>query len=356
MYAYIDKLLLVLCCSIMLSPAKQPLESVIALLLAVTIGCLSLYLTHNLYYYILSGGYYILCIFFPTFSVFLPILYYDMFRRKGYFLLIVGIPLLVIYQGESSGRNVIALIILIVIAMMLSYKTEKIESLQHSFKMLRDNSTELTLRLKKANHELIDRQDYEIHLATLSERNRIAREIHDNVGHMLSRCLLQIGALLAITKDSATKEHLTGIKSTLSEAMTSIRSSVHDLHDETIDLHDVIISMTQHFSNYEITLDYDISPLIDSKVKYCFITTLKEALSNVVKHSNATKISITAREHPAFYQLLIHDNGINSTPIAEGGMGLDNMQERVRSLNGTLRVDSDANGFRIFISIPKALS
>ena len=44
-------------------------------------------------------------------------------------------------------------------------------------------------------------QDYEIYLATLKERNRIAREIHDNVGHMLTRSILQLGALSVINKD-----------------------------------------------------------------------------------------------------------------------------------------------------------
>ena len=46
-------------------------------------------------------------------------------------------------------------------------------------------------------------QDYEIHLATLKERNRIAREIHDNVGHLLSRSLLQTGALQVMNHDKA---------------------------------------------------------------------------------------------------------------------------------------------------------
>ena len=45
--------------------------------------------------------------------------------------------------------------------------------------------------LTQKNKDLLEKQDYEIHVATLKERNRIAREIHDNVGHMLSRSLLQ---------------------------------------------------------------------------------------------------------------------------------------------------------------------
>ena len=79
-------------------------------------------------------------------------------------------------------------------------------------------------------------QDYEIYLATLKERNRIAREIHDNVGHMLTRSILQLGALSVINKDETVGEAINDLSGTLNTAMTSIRSSVHDLHDDSIAL------------------------------------------------------------------------------------------------------------------------
>ena len=55
--------------------------------------------------------------------------------------------------------------------------------------------------LQEKNKNLMEKQDYEIYLATLRERNRIAREIHDNVGHMPSRSILQMGALITIHKE-----------------------------------------------------------------------------------------------------------------------------------------------------------
>lgn len=73
-------------------------------------------------------------------------------------------------------------------------------------------------------------------LQTLRERNRIAREIHDNVGHMLSRSILQMGALITIHKEEPLHGQLAGVGETLNQAMNSIRESVHDLHDESIDL------------------------------------------------------------------------------------------------------------------------
>ena len=52
--------------------------------------------------------------------------------------------------------------------------------------------------MEQKNKELLEKQDYEIQVATLNERNRIAREIHDSVGHLLSRSILQLGALKAV--------------------------------------------------------------------------------------------------------------------------------------------------------------
>ena len=85
---------------------------------------------------------------------------------------------------------------------------------------------ELTTQLVEKNKAMQRNQDYEIYLATLKERNRIAREIHDNVGHMLTRSILQLGALSVINKDETVGEAINDLSGTLNTAMTSIRSSV----------------------------------------------------------------------------------------------------------------------------------
>ena len=71
----------------------------------------------------------------------------------------------------------------------------------------------------------MEKQETEVHLATLKERNRIAREIHDNVGHMLSRSILQLGALKALNHDSSLSAPLSELHKTLNTAMDSIRTS-----------------------------------------------------------------------------------------------------------------------------------
>ena len=140
--------------------------------------------------------------------------------------------------------------------------------------------------------------------------------------------------------------------------MDNIRSSVHDLRDESVDLNAALNELTKQFTFCPVRLQYDMSRQIPKNIKYCFLSITKEAMNNIVKHSNATQVQITVREHPSFYQLLITDNGSVKAPegmteTATDGMGLQNMRDRVEALHGILHI-SDQQGYRIFISIPKS--
>ena len=76
----------------------------------------------------------------------------------------------------------------------------------------RDDSTEINLLLKEKNKNLLINQNYEINNATLTERNRIAREIHDNVGHMLSRAIMITGAIKVVNKNENLTTQLITLK------------------------------------------------------------------------------------------------------------------------------------------------
>lgn len=232
-------------------------------------------------------------------------------------------------------------------------------TLNKKFIETRDNSMELNLALRNKNRYLIEKQDSEIHLATLRERNRIAREIHDNVGHMLSRSILQTGAAITVNNNEDVAEMLYGIKDTLDQAMTSIRNSVHDLHDEAIDIREAVNEITKDLTDFKIKFDYDMKDDVPRNVKYCIISVVKEAVSNIIRHSNGNQVDIEIVEHPAFFKVCIEDNGtscgnrniMKCTDEIEG-IGLSNIKERIETLKGTLSINTET-GFRIFISIPK---
>lgn len=246
------------------------------------------------------------------------------------------------------------------LSVLLRQKTDSYETLAAVSRKTHDDDTERKLLLEEKNQSLVEKQNYEIYAATLGERNRIAREIHDNVGHMLTRSILMVGALKAMNKEDALNEPLCQLDATLNSAMNSIRESVHDLRDRSVNLEGALHTLADDFRFCPVSLHYDMSGNIPADVKYCLIAVTKEALVNISRHSSATAAKITAQEHPAFYQLSIQDNGTGNAAhavhppesSAARGMGLSNMQSRVASLNGTLRI-LDKQGFCIFITIPK---
>lgn len=351
----IDKAIIFCGCAGLLAFCGGSFEPVCALLLAITAAALCQTLPNRAAVYAAEVVFIIGCVPLSCMSVFLPLVVYDISRDKHrWAAALTLVPLTAFFM--SKGVLVCGILVMGALSALLQYRTTALRQKEDELKRLRDNDVELTDALRTKNKSLMEKQDYEVHLATLRERNRIAREIHDNVGHLLSRSLLQVGAMLALTdkeKQELQYLQLESVKETLNSAMNSIRESVHDLHDDSVDLKQAVReALSDMQKKYRVVSDIDASEGMPANVKLCFISTVKEAMSNIVKHSNATEVSVVIREHPALYQLCISDNG---TDIKKnyGGMGLNNMRERTEALGGIMRTDTE-NGFRIFISVRKA--
>ena len=324
---------------------------------------------------VLAGSFVIfgLCsLWFSDLLLFFPLLLYQTLSAELFPLAMAELPLwgFLVFQ---INRFPAVLCLLGIFGFILSFflwlYAGKYQTLYQDFHQIRDDSEEHTLLLSEKNKALLEKQDYEIYAATLRERNRIAREIHDNVGHVLSRSILMTAACKTINKNDALDPLLGNLEESLNGAMNSIRSSVHDLHDDAVDLEDAIKGLVKDFTFCPVNLTYDRSRQIPREVKYSLISITKEGLSNVMRHSNADSVDILLREHPALYQLCIEDNGtpgngipdiqteadINKEKNTSGGMGLSNIRDRAKALGGTVQITQE-NGFRIFVTIPKSVS
>lgn len=327
---------------------------VVALLTGITISCLIQSMKNKYVQGALIAAFIGCCFAHPCFAVFLPLTAYDISRRKLYVLAVPALAALGYHTFDGNVKLLLQTIIFCTAAVTLERVSRRAMTLKQELITTRDTAVENSNRLIKKNEQLIEAQDNEVHLATLTERNRIAREIHDNVGHMLTRTILQMGAIQIINKDDDLKEPLDSVKSTLDEAMNSIRKSVHDLHDDSIDLESALREAIAPLKeNFSVSFDYDVPGRINGKIKYCFIAIVKEAVSNIIKHSNGDSVNIIVREHPAMCTLCIEDNGECSDNISSGGIGLENMNDRVKALGGVLNITAGKNGFKIFVSIMK---
>jgi signal transduction histidine kinase len=241
----------------------------------------------------------------------------------------------------------------------MAWRTANVAAVIERYRTLRDQLTATSQRLHAWNAELAERQDLQVRLATADERSRIAREIHDNAGHLLTRSLLQTRALMVSRPDVS--KRLAPLAATLADAMDTIRTSVHGLRDEAVDLEASLVALGAG-TRLRIALDYqagDLPPVVGR----AFAAIAREAVANTLRHSDARSVRIAVVERPGVYQLTAHDDGSVPAPNSPtrggvppgsgtGGMGLATIEERARALGGVARAGFD-HGFRVFVSVPR---
>lgn len=226
-----------------------------------------------------------------------------------------------------------------------------------------DDARQDSLNAKRLGEEIMKNADNEVYTARLKERNRIAREIHDNVGHMITRVIVQMQAIKIINKDEKVARQLDSVSETLDLAMTGIRKSVHELHDDSIDVsiavNDIIKTLPERF---DVDVNTSIESPADNKTKSCILGIIKEAVTNISKYSSGDKVRIEVVENNTFWRILVRDNGENlerdymltGDYMASGGLGLKNIASRAASCGGRASVRSGKDGFEIMATLPKA--
>jgi len=350
----INKMLILFCCLFVYVMFNDSVYMVAPVIIAVIMSALESFFDIPAFrvagIIIFSG----LCLLFPGFIFFAPLLLYDVlmetYAPAGFVVLLPAAAKF----SSMPWKIYLFLLPLTCIAYLIKYYAVRLDSLKTVYIKLQDDTKEFAYTQEQKNKELMEKQDYEINLATLNERNRIAREIHDSAGHVMSSAILQVGALSATVKDADVKESLQNLKYTLAGGMDSIRNSVHDLHADSIDLNSQLYSLARAFTFCSLAYEYDVESSPELKIKYSVIAIVKEALSNIIRHSDATAAALTLRELPGFYQLIVFDNGSPKEYDKEKGMGIRNISSRVESLDGNLNIDN-SKGFRLFISIPKGV-
>ncbi len=348
----VDKLILFICSLVVYLCQTEFRINAAIVLISLIIGCLLSYFDDYRIKTFLTVSFIILTGFFTGFMFFIPLIAFDMTNHKlQAFNLLAFVPL----ANFFSSPNLILPVIICIMAafsILLRYHIDTGCRIETMYKNLSDTAREMSIQLEKQKNDLLEKQDNELSLATMNERNRIAREIHDNVGHLLSSAILQSGALKTLNKDDKLNQNIQALHETLTQAMNNIRNSVHKLYDESVDLNAKFTEIIDNFSFCEIVYDYNISENPDKKVKYAFLSILQEALTNIMNHSDATEVRVILNEHPALYQLIIRDNGKVKKFDTNDGLGIISMVDRVHSLNGNINIIT-TNGFEIFIAIPK---
>jgi signal transduction histidine kinase len=225
----------------------------------------------------------------------------------------------------------------------------------------REKLETLAAQLSEANKHLSEYADRVQELTITQERNRMAREIHDGLGHYLTTINMQIQAAAKILgKDQKKASHLLDTAQHLtSEALLDVRNSVFALRQDPSQLSPLferIEEMAKSVSSSERVLEVEligeprnISPQND----LTFYRAAQELINNANKHSKAKHVELKLDYSNLFWISLSYvDNGIGSDDVGHG-FGLLGLQERVRLLNGNVEVRSSAGkGFEVIVTIP----
>ena len=211
-------------------------------------------------------------------------------------------------------------------------------------------------------------RDYALQIenqAILQERNRIAREIHDSVGHYLTAQSIQLEntALFLTQEPDKAANHLAKARKLGKEALANIRASVATLRKNPLQersLETILEGLIAEFklnTNITITSKIDLVSSLATEVTTAVYRIVQEALTNITKHSQATMVELYLQEIAGKIQLSVKDNGCGFNPTENTtGFGLQGMQERTEALNGSFMVISKyGQGCQIEVGIPLSM-
>ena len=282
-------------------------------------------------------------------------------RRQRVVAAIGCAPFLVVVAGRVPGTPVLALVpVICALAALLALRTTEEETTRARLHAMRDDLREKVLALQDVNSRLLRAQDHELRAAALSERTRIAREIHDGVGHVLTRLLLRVKALQVTHRDEpGVVADLATLDSDLDEALDSMRRSVHALSEEGEELATSLNLLGSRCGIAKVDVDCSTQTEPLPAVARCVVAVVREALTNAARHGRAASARVAVTDYPAFWQVTVDNDGIvppEDEPLLDGdknaGLGLRSMTERVEALGGRVRITPRPR-FTVFATIPR---
>ncbi len=200
-------------------------------------------------------------------------------------------------------------------------------------------------------------------LATLEERNRIARDIHDSLGHALVALNIQMETTLTLWQDAPDKayEFLVEAKQLGSNALQAVRQSVSEIRSDPLQdrlLEEAIATLAGEFhrtTGVQPGYHIQLSQPLCNQVSIVVYRIVQEGLTNISKHANATAVTIELQSTDSGLLLTLQDNGKGFRVDANrSGFGLQGMRERIAMLGGHLDIISEPGaGCQIKASLPK---
>ena len=252
----------------------------------------------------------------------------------------------------SSLNTFVFLVYVITVVQIQMSENERILSLNNQLNSANRELQEAYVQLEEYAKESEQ-------MVQTRERNRLAREIHDTLGHALTGIITGIEACTALmdVAPDATKIQLNAIAEVARQGVTDVRRSVNALRPDALEKLDLEHAITRTISEMRLATSADIDYQCTTPLD-CFsedeediiYRIVQESITNSIRHGKANHIVIRINRENNMLHIHIKDNGIGCVDVKKG-FGLHHMEERMEMLNGSLSYDGK-DGFTIDATIP----
>ncbi len=315
----------------------------------------------------------------PLFAIFLALyIAYVQFERRALRLAIIaaifalGIVTIPSNMGGSCFFIYVAALLpfcvdstaMLIGAMALEIVTLLIESriypgnpfnymITGSFAVIVGMSNLFVAKQKRTDQKLRDAQQENIALAALAERERIARDLHDVLGHTLSVIVLKAelaGRLMGRDNVRAAAE-IADVERTARTALAEVREAIGGYRAKGLRAEVEQARITLDAAGVALTCESK-PPSLKAREETVLSLAVREAVTNIVRHAKATSCTMRfATTADGFASLEVEDDG--AAGIAREGNGLRGMRERVQELGGRFRIEAE-RGTKLVIELPKS--
>ncbi len=240
------------------------------------------------------------------------------------------------------------------------FVTAMLSSLTHKEQWLQVLKEKQRMRSLLLN-QLIEAQE--------EERKRIARELHDETSQALTAALLNLRALAVSLSNPEVQQKALAIREIVSTALENIQYMTIRLRPLLLDQLGLLPALRKHIENYQkhdpIQVSFHCTGLLENtrffpEIEISIYRIIQEAMNNIHKHAQATKICIRLEQTDHLLHLQIIDNGIGFDPtilrqhqLEHNSLGITGMKERTNLLNGTFQISTQpGKGTKIQVELP----
>lgn len=327
--------------------------NMVSLLVSIALSYyLIVYVNYELFVYIFLTLYEI-----TTFLKKKTFLFYFFLHLSAYILIWFNVYYVPVSSENSNEKLAIDLLTNVFIYLVVFFVIYLIKRINYE----RNQVLELNQKLIKTNSKL-SKSLVEIEKLTITkERNRVAQEIHDSLGHSITGLIMHLDYLEKINqkKPEENEKVIKKCQDLSRNAMQDLRKAVFALkeNDEMNSLHESVKELIKNLENESINIIYNKQGMIEKippELKFITYRIIQELITNSIKHGKASEIRlelINDKNSQNFY-ILESDNGVGSDEIIVGN-GLKGIEDRIRTFNGDLTIKTKKNkGFNIKISVP----